>query len=165
MATQEAEDTAGAGGSASGGMKSPLTSNGGAVASSQYCLKWNNHQNNLLTVLDHLYQTEAFCDVTLACDNTSIKCHKMILSACSSYFQTLFMENTCEHPIVFLKDIKISEVRAILDYMYKGEVNVAQEELPGKLLFFKFLRTKILDFNKKILSSSSQNRKTAWKFF
>merc|ERR1711983_471568 len=62
-----------------------------------FCLKWNNHQNNLLTVLDHLYQTEAFCDVTLACDNTSIKCHKMILSACSSYFQTLFMENTCEH--------------------------------------------------------------------
>ena len=82
-------------------------------------------------LLYHLYQTEAFCDVTLACDNTSIKCHKMILSACSSYFQTLFMENTCEHPIVFLKDIKIGEVRAILDYMYKGEVNVAQEELPG----------------------------------
>ena len=45
------------------------------------------------------------------------------------------MENTCEHPIVFLKDIKISEVRAILDYMYKGEVNVAQEELPGKFFF------------------------------
>ena len=59
----------------------------------------------------------------------------MILSACSSYFQTLFMENTCEHPIVFLKDIKISEVRAILDYMYKGEVNVAQEELPGMCSF------------------------------
>ena len=105
-----------------------------------FCLKWNNHQNNLLTVLDHLYQTEAFCDVTLACDNTSIKCHKMILSACSSYFQTLFMENTCEHPIVFLKDIKIGEVRAILDYMYKGEVNVAQEELPGTILFTLFCR-------------------------
>ena len=103
-----------------------------------FCLKWNNHQNNLLTVLDHLYQTEAFCDVTLACDNTSIKCHKMILSACSSYFQTLFMENTCEHPIVFLKDIKIRGVRAILDYMYKGEVNVAQEELPGTIFLRYF---------------------------
>ena len=42
------------------------------------------------------------------------------------------MENTCEHPIVFLKDIKYEEIRTILDYMYKGEVNVAQEELPGK---------------------------------
>ena len=96
-----------------------------------FCLRWNNHRNNLLTVFDQLLQTEAFCDVTLACDNNSIKCHKMILSACSSYFQQLFMENTCEHPIVFLKDIKYEEIRTILDYMYKGEVNVAQEELPG----------------------------------
>ncbi len=96
-----------------------------------FCLRWNNHRNNLLTVFDHLLQTEAFCDVTLACDGTSVKCHKILLSACSSYFQQLFMENTCEHPIVFLKDIKYEEIRAILDYMYKGEVNVAQEQLPG----------------------------------
>ena len=48
-------------------------------------------------------QTEAFCDVTIACDGASVKCHKMILSACSAYFQQLFMENTCDHPIVFLK--------------------------------------------------------------
>ena len=98
-----------------------------------FCLRWNNHRNNLLNVLDQLLQTEAFCDVTLACENASIKCHKMILSACSTYFQSLFMENTCEHPIVFLKDIKIQEIKVILDYMYKGEVNVAQEELPGQL--------------------------------
>ena len=49
------------------------------------------------------------------------------------------MENTCEHPIVFLKDIKIGEVRAILDYMYKGEVNVAQEELPGMIILTIFI--------------------------
>ena len=105
-----------------------------------FCLKWTNHKNNLETVLDHLHQTEAFCDVTLACNNTSINCHKMILSACSSYFQTLFMENNCEHPIVFLKDIKIGEVIAILDYMYKGEVNVAQEELPGMIILTIFIK-------------------------
>lgn len=96
-----------------------------------FCLRWNNHRNNLLTVFDHLLETEAFCDVTLACEDASIKCHKMILSASSTYFQTLFMENSCDHPIVFLKDIKYAEIKTILDYMYKGEVNVAQEELPG----------------------------------
>ena len=26
-----------------------------------------------------------------------------MLAACSNYFQSLFMENTCKHPIVFLK--------------------------------------------------------------
>jgi hypothetical protein len=57
-----------------------------------FCLRWNNHRNNLLNVLDQLLQTESFCDVTLACDGASVKCHKMILSACSSYFQQLFLE-------------------------------------------------------------------------
>ena len=50
------------------------------------------------------------------------------------------MENNCEHPIVFLKDIKIGEVIAILDYMYKGEVNVAQEELPGMIILTIFIK-------------------------
>ena len=58
------------------------------------------------------------------------------------------MENTCEHPIVFLKDIKIGEVRAILDYMYKGEVNVAQEELPGTILFTLFCLYVVFTFQK-----------------
>ena len=66
-------------------------------------LRWNNHQSNLLSVFGQLLQIEAFCDVTLACDGRSIKCHKMVLAACSNYFQKLFMENNCEHPIVFLK--------------------------------------------------------------
>ncbi|XP_040571888.1 uncharacterized protein [Lepeophtheirus salmonis] len=123
-----------------------------------FCLRWNNHRNNLLSVFDHLLQTEAFCDVTLACDGSSIKCHKMILSACSSYFQTLFMENTCEHPIVFLKDIKYNEIRAILDYMYKGEVNVAQEELPGLLKVAELLKVKGLveEEREKLLNSSKE---------
>ena len=60
------------------------------------------------------------------------------------------MENTCEHPIVFLKDIKIGEVRAILDYMYKGEVNVAQEELPGTILFTLFCLQSRNDFRTEI---------------
>merc|ERR1719264_2114900 len=107
-----------------------------------FCLRWNNHRNNLLAVFDHLLQTEAFCDVTIACDGASVKCHKMILSACSAYFQQLFMENTCDHPIVFLKDIKYEEIRAILDYMYKGEVNVAQDHLPGLLKVAELLKVK-----------------------
>ena len=101
----------------------------------QFCLRWNDFQTNMVASFKHLRDEKSFCDVTIACDGASVKCHKMILSACSAYFQQLFMENTCEHPIVFLKDIKYEEIRTILDYMYKGEVNVAQEELPGNFIF------------------------------
>ena len=79
MATQEAEDTAGA-----GGMKSPLTSNGGggAVASSQYCLKWNNHKLNISNVFERLMSSARFCDLTLtSADQKFIKCHRLLLCA------------------------------------------------------------------------------------
>lgn len=46
---------------------------------------------------------QAFCDVTLACDGGSLKCHKIVLAASSDYFQKLFIDNNSEHPIVFLK--------------------------------------------------------------
>ena len=56
----------------------------------QYCLRWNNHQHNLLSVFEDLLNHEAFVDVTLACDGLNLKAHKMVLSACSPYFQSMF---------------------------------------------------------------------------
>ncbi|XP_065584022.1 protein bric-a-brac 2-like isoform X2 [Artemia franciscana] len=108
----------------------------------QYCLRWNDHRSNLLAVFDQLLQTEAFTDVTLACGGASIKCHKMVLAACSTYFQSLFLENTCSHPIVVFKDIQYAEIRAILEYMYRGEVNVEHEHLPSLLKVAAALKVK-----------------------
>lgn len=125
-----------------GGGGGGRATNSSADDSQQYCLRWNNHRSNLLTVFEQLLQTEAFTDVTLAVGGTSIKCHKMVLAACSSYFQSLFLENACPHPIVVFKDIQYAEIRAILEYMYRGEVNVAQEQLPSLLKVAEALRVK-----------------------
>ncbi|XP_065337975.1 protein bric-a-brac 1-like isoform X2 [Cloeon dipterum] len=99
----------------------------------QFCLRWNNYQTNLTTVFDQLLQSEVFVDVTLACDGHSVKAHKMVLSACSPYFQSLFFDNPCKHPIVILKDIKWPELKAVVEFMYRGEINVLQEQI-GPLL-------------------------------
>ena len=128
--------------------------------SQQYCLRWNNHRSNLLTVFEQLLQTEAFTDVTLAVGGTSIKCHKMVLAACSSYFQSLFLENACPHPIVVFKDIQYAEIRAILEYMYRGEVNVAQEQLPSLLKVAEALRVKGL-FEDDSLNASGGDRSSS----
>lgn len=37
--------------------------------------------------------------------------------------------NPCQHPIVILKDVSMKELTAILEFMYKGEVSVNQEDL------------------------------------
>lgn len=126
-----------------------------ALPSQQYCLRWNNHRSNLLTVFDELLQSEAFTDVTLAVDGgLSIKCHKMVLAACSPYFQTLFINLPCKHPIVILKDVRFCDIKAILDYMYHGEVNVAQDQLGSLLKVAEVLKVKGL-----VEENGSQNRR------
>lgn len=103
------------------------------TSSQEFCLRWNNYQSNLTCVFDQLLQNESFVDVTLACDGHSIKAHKMVLSACSPYFQTLFFDNPCQHPIIIMRDVKWPELKAIVEFMYKGEINVSQDQI-GPLL-------------------------------
>ncbi|XP_055846458.1 protein bric-a-brac 1-like [Episyrphus balteatus] len=108
----------------------------------QFCLRWNNYQTNLTSVFDQLLQNESFVDVTLACDGQSIKAHKMILSACSPYFQALFIDNPCQHPIIIMRDVKWPELKAIVDFMYKGEINVSQDQIGPLLRIAEMLKVR-----------------------
>ncbi|CAL1680052.1 unnamed protein product [Lasius platythorax] len=49
----------------------------GGMAGQHYCLRWNNYQSNVTSVFHQLLQTEAFVDVTLACNEASLKAHKV----------------------------------------------------------------------------------------
>ncbi|XP_015911228.2 uncharacterized protein [Parasteatoda tepidariorum] len=110
--------------------------------SQQFCLKWNNHTTNMLQVFESLLSTEALVDVTLACDGLSLKAHKMVLSACSPFFQSLFLENPCKHPIVIMKDMRYCDLKAIIDFMYRGEVNVSHDQLSALLKTAETLKVK-----------------------
>ena len=108
----------------------------------RYCLRWNNHQSNLLTVFDQLLHEESFVDVTLAVEGQLLRAHKMVLSACSPYFQTLFINHPDKHPIVILKDVPYCDMRCLLDFMYRGEVSVDQDRLTAFLRIAETLRIK-----------------------
>lgn len=113
------------------------------MGSEHYCLRWNNHQNNLLGVFSQLLQDESLVDVTLACaEGHSIRAHKVVLSACSSYFQSLFVDHPGRHPIVILKDVCFSELRTLVEFMYRGEVNVEYCRLSTLLKTAESLKVK-----------------------
>jgi len=48
----------------------------------QYSLRWNNHLVHMMDAIEVLLQNETLVDVTLVCENTQFKAHKVVLSAC-----------------------------------------------------------------------------------
>lgn len=53
----------------------------------QFCLRWNNHQSTLIQNFDTLLESGTLVDCTLAAEGKTLKAHKVVLSACSPYFE------------------------------------------------------------------------------
>jgi hypothetical protein len=66
----------------------------------------------------------------------------MVLSACSPYFQSMLYNTPDRHPIVFLRDVRYNEMKALLEFMYRGEVSVDQENLSSLLKVAEGLKIK-----------------------
>lgn len=60
------------------------------MANQEISLKWNGYQNNILCNVKELFKDEGLSDVTLVSEGHSFKAHKIILSANSSVFRTIF---------------------------------------------------------------------------
>ncbi|XP_037799200.1 protein bric-a-brac 2-like isoform X1 [Penaeus monodon] len=115
-----------------------------AAAADHFCLRWNNYQTNMTAVFDQLLQEEVFVDVTLSCEGgQQLRAHKVVLAACSPYFQAVLQNNPCKHPIVILpRDVAFADLRAIIEFVYRGEIDVAQEQINSLLAAADTLKIK-----------------------
>jgi len=125
------------------------------MASPLYSLRWNNHQSHMLHAFDTLLQSEALVDVTLVCEDTRrLRAHKVVLSACSPFFEKIFAETPCKHPVIVLKDIRSYELQGIVDFMYKGEISVLEEQLPNLMKAAESLQIRGLYHNEPSYAQS-----------
>merc|ERR1712038_512944 len=112
------------------------------MALKQFCLRWNDFESNISVAFREIERRKRFFGVTLACDDSQIQAHKVILSACSPFFRNVLRRNPHQHPLLYLKGVKYKELLCVLNFMYQGEVNVAQEELNTFLAVAEDLRVK-----------------------
>ncbi|XP_068245659.1 transcription factor Ken-like [Palaemon carinicauda] len=99
----------------------------------EFLLKWNNHQTNFVDVFNHLLRDDSFVDVTLVCGGEAVLGHKMVLAACSPLLHRILRDNPCKHPVLILSDVPAEDMRAMMKFIYQGEVSVSQSELASFL--------------------------------
>ena len=111
------------------------------------CLKWNDFQSLVQVSFGDLRTDTDFTDVTLACEDQSIKAHKVVLSACSPFFKKLLKTHSHPQPLIYMKGMRASSLMAIIDFLYLGEANIFQEELDNFLALAEELQLKGLEGN------------------
>jgi len=129
-------------------------------------LKWKNHQNHIMSVFDKILLTETFSDVSLVCvdleteTTQAIKAHKIILGASSPYFEMVFGEHPTSQPVVVVmpSEVKIEDLQHVLHFIYKGEVQVPQDQVQPVLRCARQLKIKGLDFDNSRESSLEPER-------
>ena len=132
------------------------------MSSEKFSLKWNDFESNISSAFKELRTEKDLFDCTLSCGSRQLQAHKLILSACSPFFREVFKQNPHQHPLLYLKGIGFEDLKACLNFMYHGEVNVAQDDLNTFLVVAEELKIKGLTQNnggkepvKKDVSSSA----------
>merc|ERR1712227_582911 len=95
-----------------------------------FSLRWNDYNKNINQTYQRLLQSKNFADVTLVCsDGKRIEAHKVILSGSGSFFSDILTNSDHPHPLIYMKGVSVNDLKSIIDFIYNGEVNIAQNNL------------------------------------
>ena len=125
------------------------------MGSEKFWLRCNDFESNFSSYISELHNDKDFFDGTLACDYEQIQAHKLIISTCSPFFRNVLRRNPYQNPLLYLKGVRFTDLQAVLNFMYHGEVNVAQEDLNSFLAVAEDLKVKGLTQNQASASSNA----------
>lgn len=114
------------------------------------------------TQYELLRDAKSLTDVTFICDGRRIEAHKLVLYACSPYFKGLIEDDlNSKHLVFFFSDVKYDIMKALLEYMYMGEVHIRNEDLKEFIRVAEKLKVRGLDStgcdsNKTVMSGDGQ---------
>ena len=80
-------------------------------------------------------QKNEFCDFTLTTNNTSIECHKLVLSSASSYFSQILCDSEHNTNIIDVTPLPEHILRTVVAFMYNSEYVIGDENVIELLKF------------------------------
>ena len=83
-----------------------------------------NNTEQLQRFINNLWQHQQkneICDFTLTTNNTSIECHKLVLSSASSYFSKLLCDSEHNTNIIDVTPLPEHILRTVVAFMYNSE--------------------------------------------
>merc|ERR1719397_1615610 len=94
-------------------------------------LSWADLQHEkIVKSFESLRRAKDFLDVTLVSDDAKqFQAHKLVLSACSSFFKKILIGQSHPQPLVYLSGVHSSQLAPALDYIYRGQVVLPDTEL------------------------------------
>ncbi|GLH12569.1 Protein tramtrack, alpha isoform [Gryllus bimaculatus] len=123
-------------------------------------LLWEGHTSELATVYTSLLENNFLVDCTISAGGQSLKAHKLVLCACSPYFQRLFLGETGKHTFLILLDATFETLKAVIDFMYRGETQIPQGSLKAFLTLAQTLEIKGLNNHSKNFTNGNVSSNT-----
>ena len=91
-----------------------------------------NSTEQLQRFINNLWQHQQkneFCDFTLTTNNSSIECHKLVLSSASSYFNQLLCDSEHNTNIIDVTPLPEHILRTVVAFMYNSEYVIDDENV------------------------------------
>ena len=80
-----------------------------------------------------------YCDVNIRIDGKSFKCHRLVLSAASEYFDTMFSEHS-RGKYFTLEEVDAEIFEEVVRYVYTGDVILTEGNVLGVLRASQFYK-------------------------
>ncbi|XP_064477715.1 longitudinals lacking protein-like [Ornithodoros turicata] len=97
-------------------------------------LVFDRHMKVLMERAQKLLYGGMLTDVILACEGEQIPAHRVILAAGSGVLNSMLLAvPPSKKQVIVITSVKACDVRAIVEFMYRGEVQVKVEDIPRLL--------------------------------
>ncbi|CAG9805134.1 unnamed protein product [Chironomus riparius] len=102
------------------------------MSSNQYKIKRKNHPNKQNLAISNFMKNSQFTDIMLVAAGGTLKAHRLILAASSSYFYNLFLSDSCDmkkSQMCLIDNVSFVDLSNIVRYIYDGELTFDRDYL------------------------------------